>query len=165
MAESISRILLLLFVINLGIAFGAGLYESRIVIPQWLSGSKVSGYRWNAEAARQADVGVRFWIYVTTVPLTLLTLASVVAAWWTHDQVRTWWLAAAAAAIVDRAMTFAYFIPTMLRLMNHEGSPQSEEVVTKALQWVNLGYVRHAATLIAWLLALKAFSLMSKHGA
>lgn len=24
-----------LFVINLGIAFGAGLYEARVVIPQW----------------------------------------------------------------------------------------------------------------------------------
>ena len=30
-------ILLWLFVINLGIAFGAGLYESRIAVPQWLT--------------------------------------------------------------------------------------------------------------------------------
>jgi hypothetical protein len=27
-----------------------------------------------------------------------------------------------------------------------------------------LGYVRHAATLVAWLAALQAFALMSKHG-
>lgn len=31
------EILLWLFVINLGIAFGAGLYESRTTVPQWLS--------------------------------------------------------------------------------------------------------------------------------
>lgn len=29
--------MLWLFVINLGIAVGAGLYESRIAVPQWLS--------------------------------------------------------------------------------------------------------------------------------
>ena len=84
-----TEVLLWLFVINLGIAFGAGLYESRIAAPQWLSYSRDCGYRWNGEAARSADVGLRFWVYVTTVPLTLLTLASLVAAWWTPDEVRT----------------------------------------------------------------------------
>src|SRR5262245_43672429 len=111
-----TEILLWLFVINLGIAFGAGLYESRITVPHWLSLSRDSGYRWNAEAARKADVGLRFWVYVTTVPLTLLTLTSFVAAWWTPDAVRDWWLGAAAAALVDRVMTFTYFIPTMIKL-------------------------------------------------
>jgi hypothetical protein len=105
MAESVATIVLWLFVINLGIAFGAGLYESRIVVPQWLSSSPKSGYRWNAEAARQANVGLRFWVYVTTVPLTLLTLASLVSAWWAPDGVRSWWLAAATAALVDNDET------------------------------------------------------------
>jgi hypothetical protein len=51
MAESVARIVLWLFVINLGIAFGAGLYEGRIVVPQWLSATPDSGYRWNAGVA------------------------------------------------------------------------------------------------------------------
>jgi hypothetical protein len=54
-------------------------------------------------------------------------------------------------------MTFAYFIPTMLKLM-HEGLFGKSEAAAKALQWVNLGYVRHAATLVAWLTSLKALS-------
>jgi hypothetical protein len=37
MLGSIPTIVLWLFVINLGIAFGAGLYESRIVVPSWLT--------------------------------------------------------------------------------------------------------------------------------
>ena len=98
-------------------AIGAGLYESRIAVPQWLSSSPESGHHWNAAAARQANVGLRFWVYVTTVPLTFLTLASLVAVWWTPDGVRLWWLVAVVAALVDRVMTFAYFIPTMLKLM------------------------------------------------
>ena len=163
MAEAGAKLVLWLFVINLGIAFGAGLYETRIVVPQWLSPSPDSGYHWNAAAARQANTGLRFWVYVTTVPLTLLTLASLVVAWWTQDAVRSWWLGAATAALVDRVMTFVYFIPTMLKLMGNDTLPRAEAVETAVL-WVHLGYVRHAAILVAWLAALKAFSLMSKHG-
>jgi len=163
MAAFIAWVILSLFVINLGIAFGAGLYESRITLPQWLSFSASSGYRWNAQAAREANVGLRFWVYVTTVPLTLLTLASLVAAWVAPNEVRNWWLAAGSAVLVDRVMTFTYFIPTMLTLMNSK-TMSASEAVTKAVQWIKLGYIRHAATLIAWLAALRAFSLFSKLG-
>jgi hypothetical protein len=44
---------LVLFVINPGIAFGAGLYEARVVFPQWLVYSSGTGYSWDAEAARR----------------------------------------------------------------------------------------------------------------
>ena len=37
-------------------------------------------------------------------------------------------------------------------------------MVATAVQWTHLGYVRHVATLVAWLAALKAFSLVSNHG-
>lgn len=156
--QGVQMIVLWLFVINLGIAFGAGLYESRIVVPQWLRASAGGGYRWNAEAAREANVGLKFWVYVTTIPLTLLTVASLVAAWWTPEPVRHWWLSAGAAALVDRILTFTYFIPTMLVLMRDDALSQSN-ASSKARQWVLLGYVRHAATLIAWLAALMALSL------
>lgn len=163
MTEVITGIVLWLFVINLGIAFGAGLYETRIVVPQWLGYSPESGYRWNAEAARQSDVGMKFWVYATTVPLTLLTLASLAVAWWTQDVVRNWWLGAATAALVDRGMTFTYFVPTMIKLMRG-GAFGESEAATRALQWVRLGYVRQAANLVAWLAAMMAFWLMARHG-
>jgi len=76
MTEHRSEILLWLFVIFSGIAVGGGLYEMRITVPQWFSRSPESGIRVNGEAMRSADAGRRFWVYVTTVPLTLLTLAS-----------------------------------------------------------------------------------------
>jgi hypothetical protein len=151
--------LLWLFVINLGIAIGAGLYERRIVVPQWLSFSPGAGYHWNAEAARQADVGLRFWAYVTTIPLTLLALASLVAAWWIPSGIRVWWLGAVAATLVDRGMTFTYFIPTMLKLMREDAFGKSQ-MVAKAVQWANLDYARLAVIMVAWLMALKALSLI-----
>ena len=159
MFESIAQIVLVLFVINLGIAFGAGLYESRIVVPQWLVYSPFAGYSWNADAARRADVGLKFWVFVTTLPLTLLTIASLIAVWWAPLDARNWWLGAIAATLVDRAMTFAYFIPTMIKLMQTDAFGQAE-AVKRARKWVRLGYVRQAATLAAWLMAMMAFRLM-----
>src|SRR6267143_499660 len=156
MSEAVSRALLWLFVINLGIALGAGLYESRIVVPHWITSSPDLVQHWNAEAARRDDTGRRFWGFVTTAPLTLLTLANLIAAWRAPAPVRGWWLAAAIAAVADRVVTFAYFIPTMIRLMR---APDSPESVAVASQWARRGYLRLAILLAAWLTALKAFSL------
>ncbi|YAF98276.1 MAG: hypothetical protein AB3A66_11740 [Nodularia sp. CChRGM 3473] len=159
-AAPMTKILLWLFVINLGIALGAGLYESQIIVPQWLRALPEAGYQWNAEAARQTDTGLKFWVYVTTVPLTLLTLANFITAWHRRGILRRWWLGAAGATAIERIFTFSYFIPTMLKLMSEDIS--QVDAVSTALQWVNLNLLRHLIMLTAWLAALKAFSLLYK---
>jgi hypothetical protein len=151
----ISKILLWLFILNLGIAFGAGLYESRIEFPRWLSPSADSSLQWDAEAASRANTGLNFWVYVTTVPLTMLTLANLAAAWRSQGATRGWWLGAALLVLIERVMTFSYFIPTMVT-MQRGGLPESEEVAL-ATQWGQLNYLRHALTLAGWLMALKVF--------
>ena len=40
MSPAIQEILLWLFVVNLGIAFGTGLYEHRIVVPGWITSDR-----------------------------------------------------------------------------------------------------------------------------
>ena len=155
-----AEILLWLFVINLGVAFGAGLYESRIAMPDWLTTAADGVYHWNADTARRDNTGLRFWVFVTTVPLTLLTCANLLGAWWSAGPLRAWWLAAGAAALIERLLTFAYFIPTMVGLLQAADSPES---VAVAQQWVKMNYVRHAVTLAAWLVALKAFGLAAAH--
>ena len=162
MPGTLSTILLRLFVINLGIAFGAGVYEHRIVVSRWITSSEPSGVHWNADDARRDDTGRRFWGFVTTVPLTLLTLANLFVAWPTSGAVRGWWLIAGLAALTDRVFTFAYFIPTMAGLMRATDSPRSVAVATC---WWNLNYVRHAIVLAAWVAALQALALSyQQHG-
>ena len=157
MAQYIPDILLWLFVINHGIAFGAGLYEQRIVLPQWFSRSE-SGIRVHSAAMRSTDTGRRFWAFVTTVPLTLLTLANLAVAWQSQGPRREWWLGAAVITLVERIATFSYFIPTALRLMRAESFP-SAKVEAMAWQWMALNHVRAALALIGWLAALRALSL------
>jgi hypothetical protein len=154
-------LLLSLFIINLGIALGAGLYESRIVIPQWLVSSSDGPSRWDAAAALAANVGLRFWVYVTTVPLTLLTIANLFAALQAFGPARNWWLAAVVAAVLDRATTFGYFIPTMLRLTRADG-PTGADAARIATRWAQLDYLRHLLTLAALIAALCALILLAE---
>jgi hypothetical protein len=153
MRQYVPKVLLWLFVINLGVAFGAGIYESRVVIPRW---ENIPPQMW-------PNTGLEFWVYVTTAPLTLLTLANLVAAWLDRGPRRYWWLSAAAIVVVERIVTFSYFIPTMFWLMGAEDLPQAELQATLS-QWLFLDYGRHVLTLAGWLAALKAFSLPGKRG-
>ena len=153
MSDLIARGLLWLFVIFLGITFGAGIYERRITVPRWITSAGGSGPHWNPDAARHDDVGRRFWAFVTTIPLTLLTLASLVVAWRAADPLR----AAAILALGDRTFTFSYFIPTMIGLMRESDSPES---AMRASRWAKLNYLRLAIGLAAWLAALNAFSYL-----
>jgi hypothetical protein len=151
------EILLWLFVMNLGIAFGAGLYEIRIILPQWFSVSPESGFRVNSEAMRLTDAGRKFWAYITTVPLTLLTLASLVVVGQRQGPRDDWWFGAAVTIVLERIGTFAYFIPTALKLMRSEALPE-REAKAMASQWVHLNYAHAALTLMGWIAALKALS-------
>ncbi|MER3424164.1 MAG: hypothetical protein C4293_14030 [Nitrospiraceae bacterium] len=154
------ELLLWLFVVFSGIAVGAGFYEMRITVPQWFSRSSESSIQVNSEAMRRIDAGRRFWVFVTTVPLTLLTLASLPVAWQSESPRHEWWLAAALITLAERIGTFSYFIPKGLRLMHAETRPPLTAEVM-ASQWMALNRVRAALALLGWLSALKALSLPS----
>lgn len=153
------KLILWLFVVVLGTTFGAGIYEARIVVPEWIN---PDDYFWNADAANRSDTGLRFWIYVTSIPLTLLTLASMVSLYNSSGKLRAWWGIAAGAALIDRIMTFGYFVPTMLILMDY-GNSEEASVVESAIFWSDLNYLRIAFVLVAWLAAMKALTLLDSH--
>ena len=144
---NVPSVLLWLFVINLGIVFGAGLYESRIVVPLWTSSPPAS--------LRSPESGRRFWAFTTTIPLTLLTLANIAAAWQSTAQ-REWRLVAAMVILVERIATFGYFIPAMLRMQRAVGS--KTDLLARLAIWERLNYVRLFLTFVAWLAALKALT-------
>ena len=150
MKSRLKSIFLWLFVIDLGIACGAGLYEARVVVPQWADSPP---HTW-------PNTGLMFWVYVTTVPLTVLTVANLIAAWIDSSPRRTWWLGAGAIILLERIATFSYFIPTMIGLTSSE-LPEVEVKATLS-QWLLFNHGRHLLTLSGWLLALKALSLPSE---
>jgi Domain of unknown function (DUF1772) len=158
MVQNVPELLLWLFVINHGIAFGAGLYEQRVVVPMWFKRLPDGSLRVDSEAMRAMDVGRRFWAFVTTGPLTLLTLANLVAAWYAPSPRHAWWLAAALVTLVERIGTFSYFIPTAVRLMRADPLAPARSAAL-ASRWLALNHVRALLAVAGWLLALRALSL------
>ena len=150
---------LVLFVLLLPFALGAGVYEHRVAVPHWLRVDADGSRHWDAAAARHDDVGRRFWAGVTTLPLTLLVIANAWFAWSATGGARPWWLAAVLLTLADRGLTFGYFIPAMVELMRAADTP---EAVEGAARWVSLGYVRHALLFAAAVAALRAFALLQR---
>ena len=155
---NITEILLVSFIINLGIALGAGLYEIRIVLPLWFH--KANGnYQVNVEAMRNIDTGRKFWGFVTTIPLTLLTIVNLVFACKAAAPLYGWWLSATFIILLERIGTFIFFIPTAIKLQKGENLPVSKTSST-IFWWVRINYVRNALTFAALLIALKAFLVL-----
>ena len=151
---NIPEILLLLFIINLGIALGAGLYETRIVLPLWFRKLANGNYETNGEAIRNIDTGRKFWGFVTTAPLTLITIANLILAFRAPSPSHGWWLAAAVIILLERIGTFAFFIPTAIRLQQSENFPPAK-TSKMIVWWIRTNYLRNALTLVGLLLALK----------
>ena len=140
---------------------GAGLYELRIEVPQWLE-QTATGDRWNADADRDADTGRRFWAFVTTGPLTLLTLASLVLSWRTRGAVRRWWFT---AAIVSAGRPRGH-----LRLLQsdhaHPDDRHDAPGVRRRRHGTAMGHAglgAAALTLVAFLAALRALMSLNNH--
>jgi hypothetical protein len=143
-----ARMALWLLVIFLGVSVGAGLYEARIIVPIW---QETPPETW-------VNTGTRFWAFVTSGPLTIVILASLILAWRSAGPVRIWWLAALGVCVLERMATFGYFIPTMIWLQNQSG--MDGEAASILERWAFINYGRHVLSISAWLLALKAFSML-----
>lgn len=152
------ELLLTLFIVNLGIAFGAGLYETRVILPRWFPRLTTGAYGVDTTAMAQLESGRHFWAFVTTGPLTLLTLVNLYLAWHSTGPVHDWWLAAGLITLIERTGTFAFFIPTAIKLQRADQFSLAEKSRLVSL-WKNANWLRSLLNLAAWLLALTALAL------
>ena len=118
MTQYIPEILLWLFIINLGIAFGAGLYETRIILPQWFIKSSDNEFRVNSKAMNETDTGRKFWGFVTTMPLTLLAITNLIVALQSNGLRHDWWVTGSLIVLIERIGTFAFFTAIMRNINN-----------------------------------------------
>ena len=153
---SFAILFLLLFMLNLAVAFGAGIYETRIVLPLWFSRHSNGTFTADAATMRRTDTGRRFWGMVTTLPLTLLTLVNIGYAIASHQPGHTWWLGAALVTLLERLSTFVFFIPAAITLQTNNNLPPARQS-RLIRRWLHLNYVRNALTLAALLLCMIVF--------
>jgi hypothetical protein len=159
----ISKTLLFIFVVVLGIEIGAGLYETLVVLPLWTLSppdSVIEYYKHNAAAPQFAlNAGGRFWMFFT--PLTGLTaLLALLSGFRTNPKHRRWRVIGSVLALIVVAATFAWFVPNIMKLYSEAVLTMSpDELTTLTNQWVRLNWVRVAVYLSGWLCALRAFSI------
>lgn len=152
----VGRYALWALVVGLGIQTGAGLFETRVLVPLWASAPPASVVAYNAQPLRP-DTGRRFWLLLTPT-VGLISLINLVLAWLSRGAQRAWWLGAAATAVAVVAVTFAYFVPVLLWLVRADERPAGQ-VAAKVRWWVRLNWLRVLALVLAWLAALKALSI------
>ncbi len=155
---NLTEILLACTVINLGITLGAGLYETRMVLPLWFNKSN-SGYSVNFANMQAIDSGRGFWGFTTTVPLTLLMITNLVCSLQSQPLLHNWWVAASIILLLERAATFTFFIPTAIKLQKGERLPAGK-ISKMVTWWVRLNYVRNALTLTALVIFIKALLVL-----
>ena len=156
---NLSDLSLWLFSIFLGISFGAGLYEARVVIPLWFGKNESGNHFVNYTNLKGIDPGKKFWAFITTVPLTLLTFANFILALKSEGEIQTWWLSASALILVERIATFTFFIPNIIRLQRKKDFPETF-ISAKISRWIQMNYLRNAVTLIAWIFTIETITLL-----
>jgi hypothetical protein len=130
-----------------------------VLVPLWASTPPQSVLAYLAVTIRP-DSGRRLWIILT--PVGIISLHNLVAAWLYAGPARTWWLFAAASALFVIIVTFAYFVPVLLRLPDAAKMP--EQQLTRMVRlWVRLNWCRLVILVAAWLAALRAFSLAAAY--
>ncbi len=141
----------------LGIAFGAGIYEARVVLPLWFN--KINGrYSINYENLTEIDSGRKFWGFITTVPLTTLTIINIVLASQLAGSISAFWLIASLIVLVERILTFSFFIPTIIKLQRNKNMTD-DQINKKISLWIGMNYVRNILTLLSWILILQVIIL------
>jgi hypothetical protein len=158
-----SKNLVWMCAVNHGIAFGAGLYEHKVVVPLWIENAADEKCKINSEEMRRTDSGKKFWIFVGTIPLTSLTLCGLYVSYLSKSEskVARWLQLSSVLSLVERSFTFSFFIPNAIRLMNadRENKDRSDLCFIARL-WVRLNYVRLLLSGTAWISALSALSLI-----
>ena len=142
-------------VIFLGVQTGAGIFETRVLVPLWSSDPPASVAAFLAQPLRP-DSGPRFWIFLSPTTA-LIAILNLILALMSTGPRRPWWIAGSAGGVAVLVATFAYFVPVLLSLPRMRELPEGD-AAAKVKAWVGLNYVRAAVLAAAWIASLKAFS-------
>ncbi len=157
-----ARITLWLLVILLGLDIGAGIYETRVVVPLWSRGIPETLADGNPYGRVAINAGAGFWAYVTSA-VALAAALALVFGLGTPEPERLWRTVAAGGELLVVAATLLYFRPTLVRLFAGHGAGMSSGEIDNTVQrWVRWNRVRIVVSLAAWLAAVHALGIAAR---
>ena len=154
----LARIVFAVFVVLLGLDLGAGLYETRVLVPRWESRLASGAPAADPVLMISRDAGQKWWMGVTP-SVGLFALLALITSLLTSDASRGWRIGAAALELAVVVTTITYFAPNIVRLLEPGRTLPGAEAAAQLRTWAGFNWVRVVATSAAWLTALRALSL------
>ena len=149
----IISLILLLFTITF--TLGGGLYEVLVIYPNWKHDVDPNTLRAKLESSGQLSAANRFWPLFSPAQ-GLLSIINIVLAYQYTGEAHNYWLAAAITIFISRVITFAYFIPVMIRYIMKPENVEIEKLKAIVKTWTGLSPVRLLPEFAAWGLAILA---------
>ena len=158
MAITAAQVLLCAFILSVGVGIGGGLYETRVVYPNWAENPTPDGLAGKLVSSGQAGAARRYWPLVSPASA-LLAIVNVFLAWHQVGMIRNLWLMSSIAIVLKSIGTYGYFVPTYLRRI---AKPDTMDAVTLrrlVRTWTGLSPLRVVAEAFAWITGMGALLL------
>jgi hypothetical protein len=149
------------FIFSVGLGIGGGLYETRVVYPDWTRDPDPQTLGAKLISSGQARAGRRFWPFVSPASM-LLALFNLYLAWQQTGSLRKIWFASAMVIVVKSISTYSYFAPTMMKTLERAEKMDRSILRQTVRTWAALSPLRVIAELFAWTSGLWALILLSK---
>ena len=155
--DKITRWILIIFCLIIGISVGAGLFETIAITPLW-SETAEAARGWTADNKYIAQGG-KFFAPLASLRL-LSTITLLIAAWFSPQPLKKWLFVTAGIVLVLTITTLTYFAPGQFALKGATQAQLSDaDLEAKAHLWVVLNWLRQIIALIVFGFALHSVGL------
>ena len=158
MVSITDQILLCAFIFSVGVGIGGGLYETRVVYPNWAKDPTPDGLTEKLVSSGQAGAARRYWPLVSPASAAL-AVVNVFLAWHQVGMVRNWWLTSSIAIVLKSIGTYGYFVPTYIRQIAKPTDTDSATLRRIVRTWTGLSPLRIVAETFAWITGMWAILL------
>jgi hypothetical protein len=161
MLTTTQQIFLCAFVFSTGMGIGGGVYETRVVYPNWSKEPTPEGLGEKLVSSGQAGAGRRYWPLVSPISA-LLAILNAFCAWHQTGLVRTLWLMSSISIILKSIATYAYFVPTYIRRISKPDTMNTTGLRRIVRTWTMLSPLRVLVEAFAWITGIVAVLLSSR---
>jgi hypothetical protein len=137
----LAPIVFALFIVLLGLDLGAGLYETRVLVPRWEAAPAANVAPTDPVFAIARDAGMLWWRVVT--PATgLCALLALVATLMTPGADRIWRAASSGLEVLVVLTTLTHFAPNIIRLLDPARTMPGPEAAARLRTWMAFNWAR-----------------------
>jgi hypothetical protein len=161
MLTTAQQILLCAFIFSVAMGIGGGVYETRVVYPNWAKEPTPNGLGERLVSSGQAGAGRRYWPLVSPTSA-LLAILNAFFAWHQTGLVRTLWLMSSVSIILKSVGTYGYFVPTFIRRIAKPETMDTTALRRVVRTWTSLSPWRVLVETFAWITGIWALLLSSR---